>query len=480
LGLPCLLFAVVSSSKAQDKPLIVEHGRYTVHMLLHPIGTEEYTVTELRPGHFVMNTTWTASDRGTKRTTTATLEMGAMSVPMRLEQTASPANPDGESLTEIKGSSASVREGSESRKISRPAVAFVGFGTMPAAVQTMMMRYWKAHHQPTRLPIVRASDKALPLEIKLVGHDVFASKGQMIRLTRYTVANLMFGREILWMNDSGRLAALMTFAGGLPQEEVLDGYQPVEAELERSGVRQEMLDLDDLDRQVPAEAKGSFAIVGARLIDGTGAPAVEDSVVVVKDGRIAAVGAAGATRIPAGMRVIHAEGRSLLPGLWEMHLHYSGVEFGPALLAAGVTTARDCGGESEFLTTLRGKIDTDHALGPKLLLAGLIDSGGPLGFGYVNVKTPAEGVEAVDTYADGKFDQIKVYSQLQPDVLKAIAAEAHRRGMTVTGHVPNAMNAFEGVADGMDQINHLQYVTRAMVPDHSKGPVDVGRRERRS
>jgi len=171
--------------------------------------------------------------------------------------------------------------------------------------------------------------------------------------------------------------------------------------------------------------------------------------------------------------VIHAEGRSLLPGLWEMHVHYSGVEFGPALLSAGVTTARDCGGEFEFLTTVRRKIDRDHALGPRLLLAGLIDSGGPLAFGYVDVKTPAEAVEAVDNYADAKFEQIKVYTQIQPEVLKAISAEAHRRGMTVTGHVPAAINAFDGIADGMDQVNHLQFVTRAMMPEGSTGPVDL-------
>jgi len=172
--------------------------------------------------------------------------------------------------------------------------------------------------------------------------------------------------------------------------------------------------------------------------------------------------------------VIHAEGESLLPGLWEMHVHYSGVEIGPALLAAGVTTARDCGGESEFLTTVRNKIDKDHALGPKLLLAGLIDGGGPLAFGYIDVKTPGEGVWAVDTYADAKFKQIKVYTQIQPDVLKVIADEAHRRGLTVTGHVPAAMDATEGVADGMDQINHLQFVIRAMNPDGGVGPVDLG------
>jgi imidazolonepropionase-like amidohydrolase len=337
----------------------------------------------------------------------------------------------------------------------------------------MMMRYWKAHHQPARLLIMRASEKALPLEIKLVGHDSFSVQGRMVRLTRYTVANLMFGREIVWMNDNGRLAALMTFAGGLPLEEIREGYEPVEAALEHSGVQQEMLDLDDLDRKVPAEAAGAFAIVGARLIDGTGSPEVENSVVVVRGGIIVAAGRAGAVKVPAGVRVVHAEGQSLLPGLWEMQSHYSGVEFGPALLAAGVTTARDCGGEFEFLTTVRRKIDREHALGPRLLLAGLIDSGGPLAFGYVDVKTPAEAVEAVDAYADAKFEQIKVYTQIQPDVLKAISAEAHGRGMTVTGHVPAAINAFDGIADGMDQINHLQFVTRAMTADGSPGPVDL-------
>jgi imidazolonepropionase-like amidohydrolase len=487
IGLLCVMFTadralpaqsepqVVQQSKprvVQGKPLIVEQGRYTLHLLLHAIGTEDYAVSRLGPNRTAMTTTSTSSDRGTKRTVTSTLEMGAQSDPIILDQTSSGASDKG-SLTQVNGTTASVREGTVSRTMGKPPVAFVGFGSMSASVQMMMMRYWKLHHQPARLPILRASDGALPLEIKLVGYESFSVKGRMIRLSRYTVANLVFGREILWMNDSGRLAALMTFAGGLPQEEVLEGYEPVEGELVRSGVRQEMLDLDDLDREVPEEASDSFAIVGARLIDGTGAPAVENSAVVVRDGRIVAAGPLATVNVPAGMHVIHAEGKSLLPGLWEMHVHYSGVEFGPALLASGVTTARDCGGEYEFLTAVRSKIDRDHALGPKLLLAGLIDSGGPMAFGYVEAKTPGEGVYAVDTYAEAKFNQIKVYTQIQPDVLRAIADEAHRRGLTVTGHVPAAINAFEGIDDGMDQINHLQFVIRAMNPDGGVGPVDL-------
>jgi imidazolonepropionase-like amidohydrolase len=471
-GLLCVLFAAGTPAQAARKPRIVEQGKYTVHLLLHPIGTEEYALSELGPNRSALITTSTTNDRGTKRTTSSTLEMGAQFVPIILDQNSTGAG-DGGSLTDVRGNTVSVREGAVSRTITKPPLAFIGSGAMSASVQMMMMRYWKLHGQPGRLPILRASDKALPLEIKLVGYDSFSVKGRMVRLSRYTVANLVFGHEILWMNDSGRLAALMTFAGGLPQEEVLEGYEPVEGELVHSGVRQEMLELDDLDREVPAEATGSFAIVGARLIDGTGAPAVDSSAVVVQDGRIVAAGALAAVHVPDGMRVIHAEGRSLLPGLWDMHVHYSGVEFGPALLAAGVTTARDCGGEFEFLTAVRNKIARDHALGPKLLLAGLIDGGGPLAFGYVEAKTPGEGVYAVDTYAEAKFEQIKVYTQIQPAVLRAIADEAHRRGLTVTGHVPAAMDAFQGIEDGMDQISHIEFVIGAMNPDDGEGPVDL-------
>ena len=474
---PMYLLSMLAPAQTQREPLVVEHGTYSIHLLLHAIGTEEYTVTQsnpAKPDNQVMTTTSTTADRGTKRTTTSTLTMGPMFTPITLQRATGVAG-TGENapMLEVKGPSVTMREAGVTRTVSKPAVAFVASGPMSAAMQMMMMRYWKRHGQPTRLPVIRESDKALPLEIRPVGHDAFSVKGQMVRLTRYTVANLIFGREVLWMNDSGRLVALMTFAGGLPQEEILDEYEPATSEIVRSGVRQEVLDLADLDHKVLPEATGAFAIVGARLIDGTGAPAIENSTVVVRDGRIAAVGPSSSVKVPTGTRIIHAEGKSLLPGLWEMHTHYSGVEFGPALLAAGVTTARDCGGEFEFLTTIRKMIDQDHALGPHLLLAGLIDSGGPLAFGNIDVENPTEAASVVDFYADAKFEQIKVYTQIQPDILKAIAAEAHKRGMTVTGHVPAAMNAFEGIEDGMDQINHLQFVIRAMNPDGGVGPVDL-------
>ena len=163
-----------------------------------------------------------------------------------------------------------------------------------------------------------------------------------------------------------------------------------------------------------------------------------------------------------------------MPGLWEMHIHASGIEFGPALLAAGITTARDCGGEFDYLFAQRQAVETRRAVGPRLLLAGLVDAGGLKAFGHVTAETPEEGRAVVDRYRRAGFDQIKLYTFLNPEVVRAIATEAHRLGMTVAGHVPQALNAFEGVEAGMDRINHLNYVSTMMWPaGGGRGAIDV-------
>ena len=471
-SLPTLIALLALASApafSQQKPLIVEHGVYQVHLLLHTIGTEEYTINDLRDGRRTLTSITSTNDRGTKRTTTSTLTYADHFEPLSLTQKSEPG-PTSE--TQITGNSATVTELDQSRNLTKPPIAFVGSSSMPAAIQMTMMRYWKVHHDPAHLPILRASAQAQPLEIKLVGFEAFQIKGQMVRLTRYTVANLMFGREILWLNDSNRVAALMTFAGGLPQEEVLDEYESATNAIFHSGVRQEMLDLAAIDQQAPPEASGTYAIVGARLIDGTGSPALESATVVIKDGRINSIGPWPA---PPGVRVIHAEGKTIIPGLWEMHTHYSGVEFGPALLSAGVTTARDCGGEFDFLITIRNAIaqGRNNVLGPRLLLAGLIDGDTPLAFGNLNADTPAQAIRIVDLYANNHFEQIKVYTQLKPEILKVVTAEAHKRGLSVTGHVPAAVTTQQGIDDGMDQINHLQFITRGMRAEGDIGPVDI-------
>src|SRR5437870_10608405 len=109
-----------------------------------------------------------------------------------------------------------------------------------------------------------------------------------------------------------------------------------------------------------------------------------------------------------------------------MHHHLTQLEWAPECIAAGVTTVRDMGNEFEFITPLRDAIAAGRALGPRLLLAGLVDGGGPNAFGVYYATTPEEAKTIVGKYHEAGFQQIKIYSLVTPPIVEAIAAEAHR------------------------------------------------------
>jgi imidazolonepropionase-like amidohydrolase len=172
--------------------------------------------------------------------------------------------------------------------------------------------------------------------------------------------------------------------------------------------------------------------------------------------------------VPAGLAREDARGKTIIPGLWDMHVHFEQVEWPVAQLAAGVTTARDVGNELELATGLRDAIAAGRVPGPRLLLAGLID-GAPDGLGAFVAGTPDEARAVVNRYHDAGYQQIKIYGSLPPALVPVVAAEAHRLGMTVTGHVPRGMNARQFVEAGGDQINHLGFMLAVMQPPPPAG-----------
>ena len=175
----------------------------------------------------------------------------------------------------------------------------------------------------------------------------------------------------------------------------------------------------------------------------------------MRDGRIAAVGAADATPVPRGVAVVDVKGKTILPGLWDMHAHVGLEEWGPVYLASGVTTARDMGGEFDVVTALRDAWKDGKAIGPRLLLAGLVDGPGPGSFGHVTAANPDEGRAAVERYKKAGFQQMKLYSLLDKPTTAAVIDAAHAAGMTVTGHIPGGLTMREVVEMGMDHIAHL-------------------------
>jgi imidazolonepropionase-like amidohydrolase len=230
-----------------------------------------------------------------------------------------------------------------------------------------------------------------------------------------------------------------------------------------------MATLADISKQFQSRNAGKLALKGATLIDGTGRAPTANAVVVIDGDRIVAVGSANEIRIPQDATVFDAKGKTILPGLWDMHAHFEQVEWGPIYLAAGVTTVRDCGNEFEFITAVRDALRDGHGLGPRLLLAGVVDGSGPSAIGVQRVDNPQQAEEWVRRYHDAGFQQMKIYSSMTRDNVAAVAAAAHRLGMTVTGHIPEGMTAIQGIESGMDQINHLGYIVAMMKPEDKAG-----------
>jgi imidazolonepropionase-like amidohydrolase len=277
-------------------------------------------------------------------------------------------------------------------------------------------------------------------------------------LRQFTIDGVTWGRERLWLRkDDLRVVAAVTTAGVLGFEALDPALEPIADSFIRGRVRERLAEAAVESHATPPLQRNSYALTNGRLIDATGAPAVDHAVVVVRNGRIAAAGPAAATPVPRGIPVVDVSGKTILPGLWDMHAHVGIAEWGPVYLASGVTTARDMGGEFAVATALRDAWRDGTAIGPRLLLAGLVDGPGPASFGHVTAANAEEGRAAVARYKAAGFQQMKLYSLLDRPTVAAIIAAAHAAGMTVTGHIPTALTGGmrEGVEMGMDHIAHL-------------------------
>jgi imidazolonepropionase-like amidohydrolase len=308
------------------------------------------------------------------------------------------------------------------------------------------------------------------------GYDTIAVGGKGVALRRFTVEGLIWGRETLWFDpDLNLVAAVSTDAEFDHFEAVRERYEgSLGVFVGRAGA-DGMAALAELSHGISGSRSTTIALVGGTLIDGTGSASVTDASIVIENGRIIAAGPRSNVRIPATAAIVDTRGKTILPGLWDMHAHFEQVEWGPIYLAAGVTTVRDCGNEFEFITSVRDAITNGRGLGPRILAAGIVDGSGPYALGVARVDTPEQAREWTRKYHQAGFQQIKIYSSVKLENLKAVTDEAHRLGMTVTGHVPDGLNAYQAIEAGQDQINHFSYVMDLLVPPMPPGSKKMDR-----
>ena len=441
---------------------LVEEGTFRLHKFEQPIGEEKYTVQQVGD-ELQLSVIFHFNDRGQDVPLNAFVRLGQDLVPRSMEihgDMARSIHIDDAVLVEK--DKILMRTEAHWRASERPGQFFTIATYAPAALQMMLVRKWQAAGHPKKMQTFPAGE----LTVEDRGPDDFVINGAKVNLERFSIDDLAWGRETLWLDAQSRLAALITVDGEYDHfEAVRPEYEENLGAFVNRAALDEMAALAEISKNFRrGDITGTLALVGATLIDGTGGPAQKDSAVVIQSGRILTAGPRSKVVLPKDAHILEVTGKTIVPGLWDMHAHFEQVEWGPVYLAAGVTTVRDCGNEFEFITAVREAISSGRGVGPRLLLAGIVDGSGPIALGVARIDTPEQAREWVHRYHDAGFTQIKIYSSVKKENLEAVAAEAHKLGMTVTGHVPEGMTGFDAVNAGMDQINHIAYITSMMDP----------------
>jgi Amidohydrolase family len=200
----------------------------------------------------------------------------------------------------------------------------------------------------------------------------------------------------------------------------------------------------------------AVAIVHVTVIDMTGAAPKPNMTVLITGDRISRVGRR--VRISRTAKIIEGSGKFLIPGLWDMHVHFTEVETTfPLFVANGVTGVRNMGGELKDLVAWRSRVSAGTLIGPRIVTCGpIVDGPQPAAHGpLVVVSNANEARRMVRQLKQQGADCIKVYDRLPRDAYFAIIAEARKQTLPVVGHVPLSISTIEAADAGQKSIEHL-------------------------
>ena len=216
-----------------------------------------------------------------------------------------------------------------------------------------------------------------------------------------------------------------------------------------------------------ASPEEAIVLQHVTVIDGTGATPQLDQTVVISGGRIRRVGPASRVKPEGAAKVIDGQGKFLIPGLWDMHVHIAGVLADPAwsknillplLLAYGITGVRDMGGDLETLLAWKHDVELGKLRGPHIIAAGpWLAGGGKKSAEQYPVANADEARAAVRDLKKRGADFIKIISLPSREAFFAVADECRKENMAFVGHLPVEVSAAEAAQAGMRSIEHLYY-----------------------
>jgi imidazolonepropionase-like amidohydrolase len=214
-----------------------------------------------------------------------------------------------------------------------------------------------------------------------------------------------------------------------------------------------------------ADAKRPVLFRNVKIYDADNERFVEGQNVLVSGGKIQMVGTM-LPKLPAGTRVRDGNGKTLVPGLWDSHMHVGDDFQAVSELALGVTSCRNPGGPIELEVSQRERRDNGTLLAPECFDSVIVDQKGPLvAQGSIAVGSLDEAIAAVRKIKANNLTAVKFYTSMNPAWIPPAAAEAHKLGLHVHGHIPAGMRTLDAINAGYDEITHIYFATMQAMPD---------------
>lgn len=280
-------------------------------------------------------------------------------------------------------------------------------------------------------------------------------------VTLWAITGVSTSPQPVWADSNNRFFGVTFLLAWLPEE-----YAGEQSKMQATQAKAMAAQSPGLAKSLVTMPDGPVAFTGVRLFDAEAARFLADQTVVVDKGVIAAVGSREAVTVPNGAKVIDGRGKTLVPGLWDCHMHVGDDFTGLQELSMGVTSVRDPGNDDALTVDRRGRSAAGALLFPHVYPSSLIDGKGPNTAQVANVATSeAEAIALVDKARASGFTGVKFYGTFNPAWLPASIAEAHKLGLHVHGHVPEGIRPMDAINAGYDEITHINWVMMQAMPD---------------
>ena len=215
-----------------------------------------------------------------------------------------------------------------------------------------------------------------------------------------------------------------------------------------------------------ADAKRPVLFSNVKMYDADAERFLDGRFVLADGGKIVSVGTSAPASLPAGTRTIDGAGKTLVPGLWDSHMHVADDFTTVSELALGVTSCRNPGGPIELEVSQRERRAKGTLLAPECFSSVIVDQKGPLvAQGSLAVGSLDETIAAVHKIKDAGLTAVKFYTSMNPAWIPPAAAEAHKLGLHVHGHIPAGMRTLDAINAGYDEITHIYFATMQAMPD---------------